>query len=104
MPADRLDHLDRCDPIILVALVAIILQPDLDLIAKAGVLDASLRKVALLFADGESDHLSAIGLGGIFRKATPAASDLQQFLAAPQIDRFGKPAVFLVLRGRQIGG
>src|ERR1700722_10065874 len=74
--ADRLDHLDRGDPVVLLALVAVVLQPDLDLVGEAGVLDARLREIALLLADGQPDHPGAKSLGGIFGKAAPAASDL----------------------------
>ena len=47
--------------------------------------------------------MAPIGLGGVFGKAAPAAADLEQFLAGLQIDRFGQPAVFVVLRRGQIG-
>src|SRR5262249_3821898 len=73
--ADRLDHLDRCDPVIALALVAIVLQADLDLLVEAGGLDALLREIALLPADGEPDDLGAKSLGDIFGEAAPAAAD-----------------------------
>ena len=66
--------------------------------------DARLGKIALFVADRETDHPDAAGSGGIFRKAAPTASNLQQLLAGLQIDSLGKPAVFVVLRGRQIRG
>jgi hypothetical protein len=55
--ADRLDHLDRGDAVITIALVAIVLQPDLDLVVQAGFLNALLREVTLLLADGQPDDL-----------------------------------------------
>src|SRR5258707_12739339 len=102
--ADRLDHLDRGDPVVAVALVAIVLQADLALLVETGLLNAGLRKIALLPADRQSLHFGAKRLGGDLGKAAPAAADLQELLAGLQVDRFGKPAIFVVLRGRQIRG
>ncbi len=66
------------------------------------MLDAALREIALLLADGQPDHPGAVGLRDIFGKAAPAAADLQQLLAGLQVDRLGQPAIFVVLRGGQI--
>src|SRR5581483_5414095 len=101
--ADRLDHLDRGDAVVALALVAIILQPDLDLVAEAGLLDTLLREVPLLPADGETDDLRAEGPCDIFGKPAPAAADLEQTLARLQIDRLGEPAIFVVLCRGEIG-
>ncbi|OIQ67225.1 hypothetical protein GALL_511980 [mine drainage metagenome] len=96
----RFDHLDRGYTVIPVALVAVILQSDFHSIAEARGLNARLRKIALFLADGKSHHLRAKGFGGILGEASPAAPDLQHFLAGPQVDRFGEPAVFVVLGRR----
>ena len=61
-------------------------------------MNARLGEIALLLADGEADDFGAERLGGVFGKAAPAAADLQQLLARPQIDGLGKPAVLVVLR------
>src|SRR3569832_215086 len=100
--AYRLAHLDGGDAVILIALIAIVLQPDLDAIAEAGGLNASLGEVTLLLADGESDDLRA-DLGRIFSEATPSAADLEQLLPRLEVDRFGKPPVLVVLGRGQVG-
>src|SRR5258707_15799140 len=97
--ADRLDHLDGGDPVIAVALVAIVLQSDLDAIIEPCVLNTLLCEVALLGADRETDDLGAKGLGDVFGEASPSTSDLQQRLSRLQVDGFGEPAVFVVLGG-----
>src|SRR5215831_15087642 len=100
--ADRLDHLDRRDPVILVTLVAVILQPDLDLVRKARFVNALLRKIALLPADRQSDDVRSKGLRNKFGKAAPPATDLQQLLPRPQVDCLREPAIFVVLRRGEI--
>ena len=42
--------------------------------------------------------------GDVFGEAAPSASDLEQPLAGLEIDGLGKPAVFVVLRGGEVGG
>ena len=64
-------------------------------------MDAPLREIALLLADGKTSHFRA-ALGRVFGKAAPAAADLQQLLIGAKIDRLCKPAVFVVLRGGQV--
>src|SRR6476660_4100359 len=87
----------------MVALVAIVLQANLDLVAQSGIVDAGLREIALLLADGEADDLHAERLGGELGETAPAAADFQKLLAGPEIDRFGKPAVLVGLGSGQIG-
>ena len=96
--ADRLDHLDRRDPVISVTLVAVILQPDLDLVREARFVNALLRKIALLPADGQSDDVRSKSLRNKFGKAAPSAADLQQLLPWPQVDCLRQPAIFVLLR------
>ena len=104
MLADRLDHLDRSDPVVAVALVAIVLQPDLDLVGEARLVHALAREVALLGRDREADDACAERLGGELGEAAPAAADLEQLLARLQVERLGEPAVFVGLRGREVRG
>ena len=66
-------------------------------------MNARLREIALLLADGQADDLGAERLGGVFGKAAPSAADLQKFLAGPQIDGLGEPAIFVVLGCGQVG-
>src|SRR3954451_15281027 len=85
--ADGLDHLDRGDTVELPVLIAVILQPDLDFFAEAGFLDSPAGEFGLLIADGKRQALGAASFGGIFAKAAPAAADLKQGMAGPQLDR-----------------
>ena len=82
--AHRFDHLDRGDGVELLSRVAVILKADLDPVAKAGFGDLLVGPGLLLRRQCQADDLGA-ALRRLDRQAAPAAADLQQPLARPQI-------------------
>src|SRR5690606_35852331 len=62
--ADRLEHLDRGDAVVAAGLVAIILEPYLDLLRQPRARDALLREIVLLAADRQPRHPAADLAGG----------------------------------------
>src|SRR5207244_1696909 len=66
-PPDRLDHFDRRDYVELSGSVAIVLESDLDPVAKPRLADLALRPGLLFGRQGEANHRSA-ALRGLDRQ------------------------------------
>src|SRR5690349_11755394 len=100
--ADGFDHFDGDDAIVLAALIAIVLESDLDFIVEAGILNALSGKIALLLADRQADDANIVILRREFGKAAPTAADFEQVLPGSQVDGFSQAAKLVVLSRGQI--
>ena len=79
LPADVLEHADGGDGVeLLPAEVAVVLQPDLDLLADPGRGDPLARQVGLGGADRDADDARAVVRGGVDGHGAPAAAHVQQ--------------------------
>ena len=75
--ADRLEHLDRDDRVVLAAYVAVVAQLDPSAVAQARFGDALGGELVLRSRDGDRGHVAAQLAGGVQGKAAPAAADLE---------------------------
>ncbi len=102
--ADRLEHLDRDDPVVEAGFITVILKTESDAIAKTGLFDARFGVGELLPADRQPGDLAVQLAGCEFGKTAPTAADLQHVIPGPDAGRLGKCAVFGILRRLQVVG
>ena len=74
---DRLDHLDRHDPIEAAVDLAIVVVQDGDGVLEAGTLHASARELELCARVRRRDDLAAVVACDVDCKAAPAGADLE---------------------------
>ena len=82
--ADVLEHADRDELVVVARDVAIVVLDELDLVRQALLLGALLRVRDLLARDVERAHLHAVVTRHVQRQRTPAATRLDDALAAVQ--------------------
>ncbi|MNG27168.1 hypothetical protein D3C84_1122570 [compost metagenome] len=79
--ADRLDHFDRHQLVVLALQVAVVLQQQGDALAQAEFGDAPRRVGVLLPGQGGGGHPATVMAGGMDGHAAPAGADFQQVIA-----------------------
>ena len=74
-----LAHLDRRGDVVRAVVdVAVVLQPDVDLVVQAAVGDALLHELELLLRQRDAGDAGAAVLGGVQRERAPPAPDVEQ--------------------------
>ena len=84
--ADRLDHLDRHQLVVLAAEVAVVVAQQRDAVLQARGVDALARPGVLFARDRGGGHAAAVVARGVQREAAPAGADLEHALAGPEVE------------------
>ena len=74
LPPDRLDHLDRRQPVVAAGELPVVGAEDPDPLLEAGGTDPPLGVLALLARDGGRGHPAAVARGRVERRARPSLS------------------------------
>ena len=91
--ADRLEHLDRDDGVVLALDVAVVAQLDVDQVLEAGRADPLAGEVVLLPRDRDGGHPAAELAGGVEGEAAPAGPDLEDVHPGREPGALGDPPV-----------
>ena len=94
-----LDHADRGDRVeLLAAQLAVVHDPDLDLVSDAVVARALPRPLGLRLAERDPGHVHAVALRRLDGERAPATADVEHALAGPQAELAADRLALVVLR------
>ncbi|MNX87010.1 hypothetical protein D3C86_1189180 [compost metagenome] len=96
--ADRLDHLDGDQLVVLTGEIAVVLEQQRDLVLQPQRFNAFCGESVLLFGERGGGDFATVFLRGVQRHAAPAGADFQQVVRGFQRELLANALQFVQLR------